>query len=53
MANPDGSLLGDGFTDVKDNKLVYKEKVTLKKACTRYTSGKRFAKPEKLLAYKN
>jgi gliding motility-associated lipoprotein GldH len=25
MANPDGTLLGDGFTDVKDNKLVYKE----------------------------
>ncbi len=30
MANPDGSLLGDGFTDVKDNKLVYKEKMTFK-----------------------
>lgn len=30
MANPDGSLLGDGFTDVKDNKLFYKEKVTFK-----------------------
>lgn len=25
MANPDGTLLGDGFTDVKDNKLFYKE----------------------------
>lgn len=30
MANPDGSLLGDGFTDVKDNKLVYKERMTFK-----------------------
>lgn len=28
MANPDGSLLGDGFTDVKDNKLIYKERIT-------------------------
>lgn len=32
MANPDGSLLGDGFTDVKDNKLVYKEQM-------KFTSG--------------
>lgn len=24
MANPDGSLLGDGFSDTKENKLVYK-----------------------------
>lgn len=24
MANPDGTLMGDGFSDVKDNKLVYK-----------------------------
>ena len=24
MANPDGSLLGEGFSDVKENKLVYK-----------------------------
>lgn len=24
MANPDGSLLGDGFSDIKENKLVYK-----------------------------
>jgi gliding motility-associated lipoprotein GldH len=30
MANPDGSLLGDGFTDVKDSKLVYKERMTFK-----------------------
>ena len=28
MANPDGSLLGDGFTDIKESKLWYKEKVT-------------------------
>lgn len=25
MANPDGSLLGEGFSDTKENKLVYKE----------------------------
>lgn len=25
MANPDGTLLGEGFTDVKENKLFYKE----------------------------
>lgn len=24
MANPDGTLMGEGFTDVKDSKLVYK-----------------------------
>jgi gliding motility-associated lipoprotein GldH len=27
MANPDGSLLGDGFSDIKESKLFYKEKV--------------------------
>jgi translation initiation factor 1 (eIF-1/SUI1) len=27
MTNPDGSLLGDGFTDIKESKLFYKEKV--------------------------
>lgn len=27
MANEDGSLLGDGFTDVKESKLVYKERM--------------------------
>ena len=27
MANPDGALLGDGFSDIKESKLVYKEKV--------------------------
>ena len=32
MANPDGSLLGEGFTDVKDSKLVYKERM-------KFTSG--------------
>jgi gliding motility-associated lipoprotein GldH len=26
MTNPDGTLLGDGFTDIKENKLFYKEK---------------------------
>jgi hypothetical protein len=30
MANPDGSLLGDGFTDLKESKLVYKDKVRFK-----------------------
>jgi gliding motility-associated lipoprotein GldH len=27
MANPDGSLMGDGFTDIKESKLYYKENV--------------------------
>jgi gliding motility-associated lipoprotein GldH len=27
MASPDGTLLGDGFTDIKESKLFYKEKV--------------------------
>ena len=30
MADPDGSLLGDGFTDVKESKLVYKERMKFK-----------------------
>ena len=25
MTNPDGSLLGDGFSDIKESKLLYKE----------------------------
>ena len=28
MANPDGTLLGDGFSDIKENKLFYKERIT-------------------------
>jgi len=28
MTNPDGSLLGDGFSDIKENKLFYKDKET-------------------------
>ena len=28
MTNPDGSLLGEGFSDIKVSKLWYKEKVT-------------------------
>ena len=28
MTNPDGTLLGDGFSDIKENKLFYKNKVT-------------------------
>jgi hypothetical protein len=27
LANPDGSLLGDGFTDVKESKLTYKQQL--------------------------
>lgn len=30
MASEDGSLLGDGFTDVKESKLVYKERMKFK-----------------------
>lgn len=32
MANPDGSLMGDGFTDTKESKLWYKENVHFPKA---------------------
>lgn len=31
MANPDGTLMGDGFSSIKENKLVYKEKVKFPK----------------------
>jgi gliding motility-associated lipoprotein GldH len=27
MANPDGTILGDGFSDLKESKLFYKEKI--------------------------
>lgn len=30
MTNPDGTLLGDGFTDIKESKLFYKENVKFK-----------------------
>jgi gliding motility-associated lipoprotein GldH len=30
MANPDGSLLGNGFSDIKESKLFYKENIKLK-----------------------
>jgi gliding motility-associated lipoprotein GldH len=30
MANADGTLLGDGFTDVKESKLYYKERIKFK-----------------------
>jgi gliding motility-associated lipoprotein GldH len=30
MANPDGTLLGEGFTDIKESKLVYKERMKFK-----------------------
>ena len=30
MANPDGSLLGNGFSDIKESKLLYKENVRFK-----------------------
>ena len=29
MTNPDGTLLGDGFSDIKENKLFYKGKQQL------------------------
>ena len=32
MANPDGTLLGDGFSDIKESKLYYKEKFKFSKA---------------------
>lgn len=32
MANPDGSLMGNGFTDVKESKLWYQENFVFKKA---------------------
>ena len=31
MANPDGSMLGTGFTDVKEHKLVWRKKLVFKK----------------------
>ena len=31
MANPDGSLMGNGFSDIKESKLWYKEKVRFPK----------------------
>ena len=30
MANPDGTRMGNGFSDIKENKLFYKEKVRLR-----------------------
>lgn len=32
MANPDGSLMGEGFSDIKESKLWYKENVRFPKA---------------------
>lgn len=32
MANPDGTLLGDGFSDTKESKLFYKEKYQFKQS---------------------
>ncbi len=32
MANPDGTLLGTGFSDIKENKLYFKENYQFKKA---------------------
>lgn len=32
MANPDGTLMGEGFSDVKENKLWYKENLIFPKA---------------------
>jgi gliding motility-associated lipoprotein GldH len=28
MANPDGTLMGEGWSDIKENKLWYKENMT-------------------------
>jgi gliding motility-associated lipoprotein GldH len=36
MANPDGTLMGEGFSDIKESKLWYKEKVRFPKQ-GRYT----------------
>ena len=36
MANPDGSLLGKGITDSKENKLFYKENFSYYKIATEY-----------------
>lgn len=30
MANPDGSMLGEGFTDVKEHKLIWRKSLVLK-----------------------
>ena len=30
MANPDGTLMGEGFSDVKESKLIFKERVKFK-----------------------
>ena len=30
MANPDGTLLGEGFSDIKENKLFYKDRIVFK-----------------------
>ncbi len=32
MTNPDGTLLGEGFSDIKESKLFYLEKIKFKKA---------------------
>jgi len=32
MANPDGTLMGEGFTDIKESKLFYKERVNFPKS---------------------
>lgn len=32
MATPDGELLGEGFSDIKENKLIYKERAYFKPA---------------------
>lgn len=34
MANPDGSLMGEGFSDLKESKLWYQENFTFKKSGT-------------------
>jgi gliding motility-associated lipoprotein GldH len=36
MANPDGTLLGEGFSDVKESKLWYLENFRFKTSCVNY-----------------
>jgi len=49
MTNPDGTLLGEGFSDVKESKLFYKDgESLLKKVSTKFISVMLYAKQEKL-----
>ena len=53
MANPDGSLMGDGFTDIKESKLFLKKMyLSILKENIKFTFSKPLDKPEKLLVLK-